>query len=111
MSEDLKTRLEECQVGIASRGQQQPDGTYLAPHLWEQLRQRLQGIYRRATGEADAVLSVEQTAPAEHVVGGEVTLREAAQALLDARENGLAHIGYRLDLWDALKAVLESEQE
>jgi hypothetical protein len=59
MSEELKNRLEECQVGIASRGQRQPDGMFLSPHLWEQLRQRLQSIYRHATGEPDAVLSIE----------------------------------------------------
>jgi hypothetical protein len=58
MSDELRSRLEECQIGIASRGQKQPDDTFLSPHLWEQLRQRLQGIYRRATGEPLATLSV-----------------------------------------------------
>ncbi len=31
---------------------------YLEPRLWEELRQRLQTTYRRATGEHDAVLTI-----------------------------------------------------
>lgn len=71
MSNDLKARLEECQVGIASRGQKQPDDTFLSPRLRERLRQRLQGLYRRATGETHAVLSVDAPAPIDRVVGGD----------------------------------------
>jgi hypothetical protein len=71
MTAELRSRLEECQIGIASRGQKQPDDTFLSPHLWEQLRQRLQGAYRRATGETHAVLSVDAPAPAELSVGSE----------------------------------------
>ena len=37
----------------------------------------------------------------------EITLREAAQDLLDARQNGMAHVGYRGDLWLRLKHTLE----
>lgn len=47
-------------VSIASRGQLlPPDGEYLPPHLWEALRQRLQQNYRKATGERNAVLTIE----------------------------------------------------
>lgn len=53
----LRSVLEDCQLGMASRGQL--DG-YLPPHLWERLRQRLQSLYRQATGEPHAVLSVEE---------------------------------------------------
>lgn len=36
-----------------------PEGSYLEPRLWERLRQRLQEEYRRATGEHQAVLVIE----------------------------------------------------
>lgn len=52
----LATRLDEIQVSMASRGQL--DG-YLEPRLWEDLRIRLQALYRKATGEPMAVLAVE----------------------------------------------------
>ena len=58
MTFDLKERLNESLVSMASRGQLPNDGR-LPPALWEDLRQRLQRIYRKATGENMAVLSVE----------------------------------------------------
>lgn len=82
MTDELRSRLEECQIGIASRGQKQPDDTFLSPHLWEQLRQRLQGVYRRATGETHAVLSIDAPAPAEHVRGIESNLAVMLQDLI-----------------------------
>ncbi|RWX26617.1 hypothetical protein EHH54_34700 [Rhizobium leguminosarum] len=36
-----------------------------------------------------------------------ITLREAAQDLLDARQKGMAHVGYRGDLWTRLKHILD----
>ncbi len=48
--------------------------------------------------------------PSTHVTGCNITLREAALALLDARKNGLAHIGYRLDLWRDLEAALATTE-
>ena len=56
MSEDLKRRYEEIQVSMASRGQLDE---FLPPHLWEDLRQRLQRVYRKATGEQTATLHIE----------------------------------------------------
>ncbi|WP_267550291.1 hypothetical protein [Rhizobium rhizogenes] len=56
MVDDLKSRLNECLVSMASRGQL-PNGDTLPPALWEELRQRLQRIYRKSTGETMAVLS------------------------------------------------------
>jgi hypothetical protein len=55
-SEYLRDVFEGCQLSMATRGQL--DG-YLSPHLWEQLRVRLQSIYRQATGEPTATLHVE----------------------------------------------------
>lgn len=49
-------------------------------------------------------------APCSHVPGNNVTLREAAQALLDAQKAGQRHVGYRLDLWSALEATIEAEE-
>ena len=60
MQSDLQSRLEECQLSMATRGQ---FDERLSPHLWEQLRQRLQKIYRKATGEPMAVLSVDDASP------------------------------------------------
>lgn len=60
MIDDLKQRLNESLVSMASRGQL-PTGKRLPPALWENLRQRLQRIYRNATGESLAVLSIEHT--------------------------------------------------
>lgn len=57
---DIRSRLEECQLSMATRGQ---FDERLSPHLWEQLRQRLQKIYRKATGEPMAVLSVDDASP------------------------------------------------
>lgn len=54
--EDLKNQLQDMQVSLAMRGLL---NGYLPPDRWEDLRQRLQGIYRRATGEQLAVLFVE----------------------------------------------------
>jgi len=56
LSVDLKKRYEEIQVSMASRGQLDE---FLPPHLWEELRQRLQRLYRKATGEPTATLHVE----------------------------------------------------
>ncbi|WP_312414152.1 hypothetical protein [Shinella sp.] len=60
MSEELRMRYEEIQVSMASRGQLDE---FLPPHLWENLRQRLQRIYRKATGEEMSVLIVEEPTP------------------------------------------------
>lgn len=60
MTDDLKKRLSESLVSMASRGQLL-DGKRLPPALWEMLRQRLQRIYRNATGETLAVLSIDHT--------------------------------------------------
>lgn len=57
MSAEIRKRLEEIQVSLASKGKL--DG-YLPPHLWEPLRRNLQGIYRQATGEGMAMLKVEE---------------------------------------------------
>lgn len=54
--EALKSELEDIQVNLAMRGLL---NGYLPPERWEDLRQRLQVIYRRATGEQFAILSVE----------------------------------------------------
>ncbi|MCW1412154.1 hypothetical protein OLZ32_27785 [Rhizobium sp. 1AS11] len=59
-NEGLRRRLEECQVGMATRGQL-CNGEHLPPYLWEELRQRLQSIYRKATGETMATITVEHT--------------------------------------------------
>lgn len=61
----LADRLDEIQVSMASRGQL--DG-YLEPRLWEDLRVRLQALYRKATGEPMAILAVEDARQAQ---GGE----------------------------------------
>lgn len=50
-----------------------------------------------------------ETPPPSSLVAGDISLREAAQALLDARANGLAHIGYRLDLWRCLESAVAAE--
>lgn len=55
---DYADIIKGAQVGCAMRGQMD-DGEYLDPALWEDLRLRLQAIYRRATGEPTAVLSVD----------------------------------------------------
>lgn len=55
MGEDLRSCIEDTIVSIAIRGQL--DG-YLAPHLWEELRIRLQRVYRKATGEQLATLHI-----------------------------------------------------
>lgn len=60
MTSELLKRYEEIQVSMASRGQL-TNGEYLPPHLWEDLRQRLQSVYRAATGERSAVITVENT--------------------------------------------------
>lgn len=67
MSVDLKKQYEQIQVSMAARGQLDE---FLPPHLWEELRQRLQRIYRKATGETMAVLTVED-APATHMEAGQ----------------------------------------
>lgn len=56
MNEDLRMRYEEIQVSMASRGQLYQ---LLPPHLWEDLRQRLQRVYRKATGEQTATIHIE----------------------------------------------------
>ncbi|ANK73771.1 hypothetical protein FA04_14765 [Ensifer adhaerens] len=50
--------IKGAQIGCAIRGHMD-EGEYLDPALWEELRLRLQSIYRRATGEPMAVLSVD----------------------------------------------------
>lgn len=62
--------------------------------------------------QAEAMIRylLEGLPPEKHVTGGNITLREAALALLDARKNGLAHIGYRLDLWRDLEAALATTE-
>lgn len=57
MSAEIRKRLEEIQVSLATKGKL--DG-HLPPHMWEPLRQSLQGIYRKATGERMAALTVEE---------------------------------------------------
>ncbi|MBD9540153.1 hypothetical protein IB276_11880 [Ensifer sp. ENS04] len=52
----LANQLDEIQVSMASRGQLDE---FLEPRLWEELRVRLQELYRKATGEPMAVLAVE----------------------------------------------------
>lgn len=81
--EQLRHRLEECQLSMAARGQL--DG-YLPPHLWEQLRQRLQRIYRKATGEPMAVLAVDPPAPVsrEEPYAGYDTSRDVSDEEIEA---------------------------
>ena len=44
--------------------------------------------------------------PQSNSPGDAVTLREAAQSLLDAQKAGQPHVGYRLDLWRDLETAL-----
>lgn len=50
-------QFDDIQVSLAMRGQLKKP---LPPRLWELLRQRLQGMYRTATGEPDATLVVKE---------------------------------------------------
>ena len=79
--EDLQSVLEKCQLSMAARGQL--DG-HLPPHLWERFRQRLQAIYRTATGEQMAVLSIDN-APA---IAAPVDSLPVAKAIADAFHAG-----------------------
>lgn len=54
---DPAERMNGYRVGMAIKDQL-ADEEYLAPDLWEPLRQRLQAMYRRATGEKMAVLGI-----------------------------------------------------
>lgn len=56
MSSYLAERLDEINVSMAVRGKLDE---FLEPRLWEELRVRLQELYRKATGEPMAVLAVE----------------------------------------------------
>jgi hypothetical protein len=60
----LRRQLDDAHISIARRpeGLRQVEVEPLPPRLWEQLRQQLQEEYRRATGEAHAVLLVEGAA-------------------------------------------------
>lgn len=60
MNQDIQRRLDGIAVSLAMRGHLD-EGAYLKPALWEELRTQLQAIYRRATGENLAVLSVENS--------------------------------------------------
>lgn len=53
---DLREQLRDVRISLAIKGRM--DG-YLPPEDWEEVRRRLQAVYRRATGEQHAVLSVE----------------------------------------------------
>lgn len=53
---NLVRQLESAQISLAIVGQL---GHNLPPHLWEPLRRRLQNMYRTATGEPMATLSVD----------------------------------------------------
>lgn len=53
---NLVQQLESAQISLAMKGQLDH---YLSPHLWERLRQRLQYMYRMATGESMATLSID----------------------------------------------------
>lgn len=57
-NDDLRSRVDEIMIRIASRGEKQHNNSFLPPRLWAALRQSLQEFYRRATGEHDAVLDV-----------------------------------------------------
>lgn len=56
MGSYLAERLDEINVSMAVRGKLDE---FLEPRLWEELRVRLQELYRKATGEPMAVLAVE----------------------------------------------------
>ena len=56
LPDQLSKRFDEAAIGLASRGQ---FNRHLEPRLWEDLRLRLQAIYRKATGEDMAVLTVD----------------------------------------------------
>lgn len=58
MTSRLMETYNDCMVSMASRGQL-PNGQRLPPYLWEDLRLKLQRIYRQATGEEFAVLSID----------------------------------------------------
>lgn len=54
-TEELRKTLNEAAVSCCFHPWQR---RRLEPHLWEALRIRMQEIYRRSTGEADAVLTI-----------------------------------------------------
>ncbi|WAP67199.1 hypothetical protein [Jiella pelagia] len=56
-SKELQESLDDNAARLAVNGLLKP-GHYLPPRLWELLRRRLQDVYRRATGETEAVLAV-----------------------------------------------------
>lgn len=54
--QELSEQYKDIQVNLAMRGLSKG---HLPPQLWEDLRLRLQDIYRRATGEEFATLIIE----------------------------------------------------
>lgn len=55
-NEYLQKVLDGCQLSLATRGQLDER---LPVHLWEPLRINLQNIYRKATGEPMATLTID----------------------------------------------------
>lgn len=53
----LEKSIEDAQISLAMKGLLK-DGHSLKPDLWEELRRRLQSMYRRATGEHHITLLV-----------------------------------------------------
>lgn len=68
-------QFDDIQVSLAMRGQLKKP---LPPRLWELLRQRLQSMYRTATGEPDATLIVKE--------GGDERQQEATETGIPASD-------------------------
>lgn len=60
LSPQLRESLDRAMVDVAVSPVWHEKMDRLPPRLWEDLRVKLQGIYRRATGEEFAVLRVDQ---------------------------------------------------
>lgn len=65
--DDLKCVVDNARVSNAAGPDYLWPGFLLEPRLWEALRIELQARYRRSTGEAMAVLSVQLSAEPVHV--------------------------------------------